>query len=79
MNKMRLKALRDIYPEGTIVQVEHMEDPHPVPYGTLGKVTHVDDAGQIHVSWDNGSSLALIPGTDKFHIVAYTFKGNDNE
>ena len=56
-----------------------MEDPYPVPYGTLGKVTHVDDAGQIHVSWDNGSSLVLIPGTDEFHIVAYTSKWNDNE
>lgn len=46
MNKMRLKDLRDMYPEGTIVQVEHMEDPHSVPYGTLWKVNYIDDESE---------------------------------
>jgi hypothetical protein len=27
---------------------------------------HVDDAGQIHVRWDTGSGLAVIPGVDEF-------------
>ena len=29
----------------------------------------VDDAGQILVRWETGSSLSLIPGVDSFHIV----------
>lgn len=44
-----------------------MEDPyHPVPDGTEGNVEFVDDAGQIHMKWDNGRTLALIPGIDEF-------------
>lgn len=38
-----------------------------MPDGLKGKVDFVDDAGQIHVSWENGRSLALIPGADSFH------------
>jgi hypothetical protein len=37
----------------------------------MGKVDFVDDTGQIHVLWDNGSSLALTCGVDKFKA----FKG----
>ncbi len=45
------------------------DDPHPVPSGTLGTVTAVDDAGQVHVRWRNGRGLALVPGHDSFHVV----------
>ncbi len=37
--------------------------------GLRGVVTHIDDAAQIHVRWQNGSSLAIIPEVDKFMIV----------
>lgn len=37
-----------------------MDDPFTtLTAGDEGTITHVDDIGQIHVSWDNGSSLAL--------------------
>lgn len=35
----------------------------------LGYVRDVDDANIIHVEWDNGSSLGLIPGVDSWQIV----------
>ncbi len=34
-----------------------------------GTVDFVDDAGQIHVNWNNGSSLALIVGADSFEVI----------
>lgn len=44
-----------------------MDDPYaPVPAGTKGTVQLIDDQSQIHMKWDNGSALALIPGEDSF-------------
>lgn len=37
--------------------------------GLIGKVEYVDDIGQIHVQWENGSSLALNADIDKFEII----------
>ncbi|MBR1848952.1 MAG: DUF4314 domain-containing protein [Lachnospiraceae bacterium] len=37
--------------------------------GTQGLVTGVDDAGDLTMLWDNGSSLKLIPSADKFHTI----------
>lgn len=54
-----------IYPEGTRIRLIKTTDPytHLVP-GDMGTVRFVDDAGQIHISWDNHSSIAMIPGVD---------------
>ena len=54
------------YPPGTRIVLEHMEDKYAVPDGTRGTVDHVDDAGQIHMKWDNGRTLALVPQVDSF-------------
>ena len=44
-----------------------MDDPYaPIDCGTRGTVVHVDDAAQIHMEWDNGRTLALVPGEDSF-------------
>ena len=37
--------------------------------GCQGTVRWVDDMGTIHVSWDCGSSLGLIPGEDEFKKI----------
>ncbi len=66
----QLDLLRQRYPPGTEVELIAMpEDPYPVPPGTRGKVIMVDDAGQLVIKWNNGSSLSLIPGVDSFQKV----------
>lgn len=40
------------------------------PAGLEGTVTFVDGTGTIHVSWDNGSTLGLVPGADRWEEVA---------
>jgi len=69
MNEKQVKSLREKYPKGTRIKLRYMDDPCPVPSGTKGEITHVDDMGQIHVKWENGSGLALIPEKDKFWIL----------
>lgn len=67
MTKHELKILKEKYPVGTIIQCILMRDDlHPVPSGTIGTVKSIDDAGQIHMNWENGSTLALVPNTDEF-------------
>ena len=66
-----LKFIRDQYSPGTRIRLTQMDDPYaPIPSGTEGTVDFVDDAGQIHMKWDNGRSLALIPGEDSFSKIA---------
>mgnify|MGYP002946306616 FL=1 len=66
----KVEILRQRYPEGTRICLDSMEnDPFPIPSGSRGTVQFVDDAGQLIMKWDNGSSLSLIPGEDRFHVI----------
>lgn len=68
MNKEEVLELREKY-VGKRVKVIWMNDPQPVEPQTKGTVDHVDDQGQLHVKWDNGRTLALIPHSDIFILV----------
>ncbi len=46
-----------------------MEGEQQMAEGLEGTIDYVDDASQIHINWENGSSLALIPEVDKFEII----------
>lgn len=43
-----------------------IDDNVTVPPGTKGTVDSIDGIGSIHVRWDNGSRLALLPGYDEW-------------
>ena len=50
------------------------DDPDPIPAGATGTVLSVTDGplGQVVVEWDDSSrSLALVPGIDRFEIIAH--------
>lgn len=65
--QQRVAMIQLNYPPGTRLVLEYMDDPYaPVESGTRGSVQAVDDAGQIHMAWDNGRTLAVIPGLDTF-------------
>ena len=68
-SKERVEALRKYYPRGTKVELLGMDDPQAPPVGTLGEILGVDDAAQLLVRWETGSSLSLIPGVDSFRIA----------
>lgn len=55
---------------GMRVKLISMDDPYTsLKEGAEGTIDHVDGMGQIHVNWDNGSRLALIPEEDQFTIL----------
>lgn len=37
--------------------------------GDQGIINYIDDSGTVFVTWDNGSSLGLIPGVDKWKVI----------
>lgn len=75
-----VEKLRKEYLPGTKVRCIYMDDPYnPVPSNTEGIVEKVDDSGTIHVIWDNGSSLGLIPNVDAFEKVNMKSKKIEKE
>ena len=70
ISREKVEMLRKRYPAGTEVCLDAMEGENQMESGLKGKVFYVDDAGQILVHWENGSSLSLIPGADRFHKVS---------
>ena len=57
------KRYKEQYPKGTRLELISMEDPQAFPPGTRGTVQFV---GSIHMNWDNGRTLALVPKEDSF-------------
>ena len=61
---------------GKRVKLIKMDDPHSkLKEGDEGTIRHIDDIGTIHVNWDSGSSLGLIPGEDEYEILEENYNG----
>ena len=69
-NRDTVEQIKKKYPPGTRIELICMKDPYsPVPPGTRGTVRMVDDAGTIHPKFDNGRTLGIIVGEDKFIVL----------
>ena len=66
---MNVEKIREMYPEGTQIVLNEMRGEPQMPYGLKGTVRHVDDMGQIHMRWENGSSLAINIYEDSFEKI----------
>ena len=69
LSRKEVEGIKKQYPKGTKIRLCEMEGETTVPPGTKGTVTMVDDIGQIHVKWENGSSLALNTEVDQFYVI----------
>jgi len=57
-------------PQGRRVVLVRCTDPYTtLKPGTEGTVQFVDDAGTVHVRWDDGSTLGMIPGEDEWTLL----------
>jgi hypothetical protein len=59
---MTTEGRRKLYKPGARVSLsgwEVVSDYMTVPSGTKGTVRRVDDAGTVHVDWENGAKLGV--------------------
>ena len=70
MDRKIVNFIKEQYPPGTRIRLNSMEDPYaPIAPGTEGVVDFVDDIGIIHMKWNNGRSLGIVPGEDSFSVL----------
>ena len=56
--------------KGKRIELISTTDPYTeLKPGDRGTVDFVDDLGTIHITWDNGSQLGLVPEEDQYKIV----------
>lgn len=64
-----LDFLRQQFPKDSRIQLTEIGgNPRPISPDSTGKLDYIDDAGQFHVKWDNGCTLALVLGEDRFSV-----------
>ena len=55
---------------GKRIELISTSDPYTeLKPGDRGNVDFVDDMGTIHVTWDNGSTLGMVPGEDQCRFI----------
>ena len=64
--RRRIERAKELYPSGTRVKMIQIDLDSPVPAGIKGTVKFVDDRGVVFLDWDNGASLGVSYGKDRF-------------
>ena len=68
LDRSEVEGMRVLWTKGTRIVLDSTDDPYTdLRPGSVGTISGVDDAGTVHVNWDNGSSMGLIPYHDHWH------------
>ena len=61
-SQKEVERIKEQYPVGTRIELISMDDPlAPIESGMKGTVDKVDDIGTLHMKWDNGRTLGIVP------------------
>ena len=56
---------------GDRIQLTFTDDQYTtLKSGDKGTVNFVDDYGTVHINWDEGSTLGLVPDHDKWMVIS---------
>ena len=55
--------------KGMRIRMLSMDDDSPVDEGMEGTIHNIDDLGTLHVKWDDGRSLGVIPNVDEYQLL----------
>ena len=55
--------------KGIRIRMVSMEDDRPVDEGLEGTIEQIDSLGTLHVRWDDGRMLGVIPGIDNYELL----------
>ncbi len=56
--------------KGDRIELEYTSDQFTkMKPGDQGTVTMIDAMGTVHMRWDDGSTLGMIPGEDRFKVI----------
>ncbi|PYG86786.1 uncharacterized protein DUF4314 [Ruminiclostridium sufflavum DSM 19573] len=70
-SRSEVERIKKQYPVGTRIELISMEDPHaPIESGMQGEVVCIDSIGTLHMKWDNGRTLGIVPGEDRFKVIS---------
>ena len=69
MTRHEVEMIKDKFQPGMRILLHEMKGEPRMYDGLEGTIDSVDDIGQIHVHWDNGSSLALSYEEDSFEVT----------
>lgn len=80
-SRKEVEKIKEQYPVGTRIELICMDDPYtPIESGMKGTVNIIDDAGTLHMKWDNGRTLGIVPGEDQFKVIGESSEESmDNE
>lgn len=68
LTQKEVREIKEKYLPGMKIELIRMEG-EDIPRGIVGTVRSVDDIGQIHMVWENGSSLAINTEVDEFKVL----------
>ena len=69
MTRHEIEMIKEKFQPGMRILLHEMRGEPRMYDGLEGTIGSVDDIGQIHVRWDNGSSLALNYEEDSFELT----------
>ena len=55
--------------QGMRIRMQMMDDDRPISSGMEGTIKSIDSLGTLHVKWDNGRTLGVIPNEDKYELL----------